>query len=355
MLPLTGAHWSALTTLGEAVPQLPARTLLHAGPPFSGPPPAPVRNAAAQALVFEGAAPDLAAAKGLIDERAYRLSPAQDFGVATPLAQVVSSTMPVFVVGNGPQRGLAPLVEGPPPALRFGSTETACLDRLRATADLAHKLAPFVAERPVSLERIVSQALARGDECHARVGEANVALLTELKGAARDAIDAIAANPGFVLPLLMAASVWMLRASRTAIEAVGGNGEAFGIRLAGHEWRTVPALPPSGPRLPAKEDAIALGAIGDSAVVDFCGLGGQALAKAPTLLAEWAEFLPRDAAERHVIRDPATGIVDVDRVRDRKMPPIVNLAVLDRTGEAGLIGRGAFMTPMELFAPIKGR
>src|SRR5690242_16252715 len=143
ILPLTGARWSALTTLGEAVPELPARTLLHAGPPFPGPPPAPVRNAAAQALVFEGAAADLAAAKALIDERAYRLSPAQDFGVATPLAQVVSPTMPVFVVGDGPERGLAPLVEGPPPALRFGSKETLCLDRLRATANLAHKLAPL--------------------------------------------------------------------------------------------------------------------------------------------------------------------------------------------------------------------
>jgi hypothetical protein len=352
MVPLEGARWSALSTLGAAVPQLPMRTLLHAGPPIVGSPSAPVRNAAAQALVFEGAAADLAATSALVDEGAYRLAPAQDFGVATPLAQVVSPKMPVFVVGDGQERGVAPLIEGPPPALRFGATEPACLDRLRTTAALADKLAPFVETRPIAVERIVAQALGRGDECHARVGEANAALVAELDGADPSAVDAIAANPGFVLPLLMAASVWKLRATGAAIEAVGGNGDAFGIRLADRGWITVPASPPSGSRFPGAENAIALGAIGDSAVIDFCGLGGQALAHAPTLLSEWAAVLPPDAVERPSLLDPATRIVDARRVRQLQMAPIVDLAMLDRAGTAGLIGRGAFMVPLELFASM---
>ena len=56
------------------------------------------------------------------------------------------------------------------------------------------------------------------------------------------------------------------------------------------------------------------------------------------------------AKDRAAILDPATGIVDPARVRKRGMAPIIDLAILDAAGETGLVGRGAYVTPLELFA-----
>jgi hypothetical protein len=94
-----------------------------------------------------------------------------------------------------------------------------------------------------------------------------------------------------------------------------------------------------------------LGAIGDSAVIDFCGLGGQALSAAPLLASEWSAVLPADAlARRERLIDPDTGIVDARRVVASGLAPLINLAIIDRDGAAGLIGRGFYSTPLDLFS-----
>ncbi len=94
-----------------------------------------------------------------------------------------------------------------------------------------------------------------------------------------------------------------------------------------------------------------MGAIGDSAVIDFCGLGGQALAVAPALTREWSGILPADAvARRQSLIEPATGIVDAGRVERSGSSPMINLAIIDEDGVAGLMGRGFYCPPLELFA-----
>jgi hypothetical protein len=167
-----------------------------------------------------------------------------------------------------------------------------------------------------------------------------------------DAADAVRlrANPGFVLPLLMAAAGAALRTHRCNIAAIGGNGVEFGVRHRGESrWRRVRGEAPRGVRFATREAVTALPAIGDSAVVDYCGLGGQALSAAPTVVAEWQELLPADAvARRHTLIDPATGIVDAARVACGGRGPLINLAILDQDG-AGLIGRGFYCPPPELF------
>lgn len=233
---------------------------------------------------------------------------------------------------------------------------------------------------------VIAAALRGGDECHARTGAANAALVsalgasphgtaaaglgggaavatnantagaTDAAGAAGtatldgDVIGYVAGNPGFVLPILMATACWHLRRQADGIAAVGGNGASFGVRLHGAQaWHAVAATPPLGTRLPGREAADPLGAIGDSAVIDFCGLGGQALAYAPQLLEEWRAWLPADAMHRRAqLVDDATGIVSLTRMRAAGLAPIVNLAILDRDGEAGLIGRGSYMPSLAL-------
>lgn len=350
--PFAGAAWRNVVRRSEALPQLGREVLLHAGPPYEGPAPVPVRQAAVQAILFEGLADDAPTARGLLATGAVRLEPAQDHGVATPLAQVVSASMPLAVAGDERQVAFAPLVEGPPPALRFGSTDPAALARLRTVAALGlERLAPLLQSRPVPLAPVIAQALSEGDECHARTGAANQALLDRLDGLAEADRALLAASPGFVLTVLMAASAWRLQGADAPIAAVGGNGVHFGLRLRGERhWRRIPARPPVGTRFAPHAAAPALGAIGDSAVLDLCGLGGQALAAAPALCDEWRATLPADfAARRGQTSDATRGLVDPARVAASGLPPLVNLAVLDASGDSGLIGRGWYAPDPSLF------
>jgi Protein of unknown function (DUF1116) len=351
--PFTGALWVDVLPRAAARPELPARVLLHAGPPFRGAPPAPVVNSAIQALLFEGLASNTAAARDLLLRGAVELQPAQDHGIVTPLAQVVSRSMLLVAVEQQHQIGYAPVIEGPAPALRFGSAAPDCLRRLREVSNWAERVvAPLVRRKPLSIAELIRDAVAAGDECHARTAAANEAMLSRLDGLEPECAANLRASPAFVLTILMAAAAAALRTCRCGIEAIGGNGIDFGVRRRGDRlWHRVPAQAPQGVRFAGQDAADALPAIGDSAVIDFCGLGGQALSAAPLLVAEWSGVLPADAlTRRQDIIDPPTGIVDPERVVRAALSPLINLAILDQGGAAGLIGRGCYAPPASLFS-----
>jgi hypothetical protein len=353
--PFSGAHWSDILPRSAACPELPALVLLHAGPPFRGAPPAPVINSAIQALLFEGLALDVGAARDLLARGGIELRPAQDHGIVTPLAQVVSSSMLLVAVRQQKHTGYAPIVEGPAPALRFGSAAPECLRRLREVSAWSDRaVAPIVRREPLAIEEVIRVAVAAGDECHARTAAANEALVSRLYGLDSGWAASLRSNPTFALTILMAAAAAALRTHCCNIEAIGGNGIDFGVRHRGEQtWVQRPAEAPRGSRFAGLDTAAPLGAIGDSAVIDFCGLGGQALSAAPRLAAEWSAALPADAlTRRHGLIDPHTGIVDPERVARAACAPLINLAILDRDGTAGLIGRGFYSPPVGLFSPL---
>lgn len=149
----------------------------------------------------------------------------------------------------------------------------------------------------------------------------------------------------------MAWAAWKLHVSASEIAAIGGNGVEFGLRRRGEtRWATVPSAPPTGIRFNPQLPVPTLGAIGDSALVDICGYGGQALSHAPTLTAEWAHLLPPDAQSRgSAIVHPVQGVVDPEAVRATGITPIINLAILDERGSAAPIGRGFYIVPLTLF------
>lgn len=360
-----GIFLRGVALLKEAIPGVGDRTLLHAGPPFVGCPiPVPVRTAAIHALLFEGLAKTSGEAADLIDSGRIDLQPAQDWGVVTPLAQVVSPSMPVFIIGNGKRQTFAPLIEGAPPALRFGSPEPECLDKLRLHADFAYReLAPQLREVPVAIATLIERALAEGNDCHTLTDRANLALMDQLQGLSCDYRSLLDQSPGFVLPILMGACAWLLRfgqdasKNRRVIAAAGGNGNDFGIRLIGQsQWITVPAQAPTGHRFAPQEHRPALGAIGDSAVIDFCGLGGQALLWAPALVADWKDLLPDDWRVRpDSILDPDSGVVCPSRVMRQQMPPIVNLALVAADHKGGILGKGFYQPDLSLFCEPQAR
>jgi len=350
--PFSDARWFDVVPRAAARPELSALVLLHAGPPYRGTPPAPVVNSAIQALIFEGLAPDAVAARQLLLQGVVELRPAQDHGIVTPLAQVVSTSMLLVAVELRGQIGYAPLIEGPAPALRFGSTAPECVLKLREVGGRVEgRVAPLVRRAPISIAEVIRAAVAAGDECHARTAAANEAAVSLLHGLDSRCAAGLRRNSAFVLSLLMAAAAAALR-THSDIEAIGGNGVDFGIRRRGaHAWKQSPAEAPRGPHFAGMEAVEPLTAIGDSAVIDFCGLGGQALSAAPLLAAEWRALLPADAlTRREAIVDPHSGIVDPGRIVDANLAPLINLAILDRGGFAGLIGRGFYAVPCGLFA-----
>ena len=342
-----GAVWFDVMPRSIAVAHLPETVLLHAGPPFLGAPPPPVRNAAVQALLFERLANNEFEALRLLSSGKVHLQPAQDHGVATPLAQVVSASMWLMAVRHHAHVGFAAMLEGAPPALRFGSNDRACTDRLRELGRrvTAHVL-PVLHAAPVPLAEIIREAVAAGDDCHSRTSAANRALVHRLcasdagTGLDADTAMTLAAIPAFVLSVLMAGAAAALRHHGSTVAALGGNGIDFGVRLRGSaDWNREPALPPVGELLPGRGGCTVLPAIGDSVLVDFCGLGGQV----------------DDTSLRDALRDPSSGILDPRRIAKggeragAARPPVFNLAMLDADGTAGLIGRGIYRPPTALF------
>ncbi len=348
-----GAYWFDVVPRSVACPSLSPLVLLHAGPPLRGRLPASVHHAAVQALLFEALAIDDAQARAMLADGRVQLQPAQDHGVVTPLAMVVSASMLLVAVKLRDVVCFAPVIEGPAPALRFGSTAPECRQRLQAASTWVQAtIAPVVRQCPVAIDAVIDAALALGDDCHARTGAANDALVAHLAALDTESAATLRANPGFVLTILMAAAAAALGAQRHGIKAVGGNGIEFGVRYHGsHTWRQRPATAPQGMRFAGLDTATPLAAIGDSAVIDLCGLGGQALSAAPLLVADWATWLPSEVAERRqAIIDPHTGMVDPERVISTGQTPLINLAILDESGTAGLIGRGFYMPAIAIFS-----
>lgn len=350
--PFSDSLWIDVVCCEVVMPGVTGKVLLHAGPPLQGAAPAAIRHAAVQALVFERWARNDKEALELLASGEIALRPAQDFDIVTPLAQVVSPSMPLAVVSTGSELGYAPLVESGAPGLRFGSSDANTQGRLRSVTEMGlYQFAAKLRERPVPLGPIIAKALATGDDCHGRTGAANRELMTEMPWINEISRAVIGGNPAFVLPILMAAAKSLLLGAGSEVRSVGSNGQHFGLRLRQEsQWRTVPAAPPIGVRFDERHALRALAAIGDSAVLDFCGLGGQALACAPILQADWQRWLPGDVLQRRAaVVNPETGLVDLRRIAASKTTPLINLAILDHSGDYGLIGRGFYEPDAEQF------
>jgi hypothetical protein len=333
-------------------------------------------NSACVAAVFEGLADDLDTAEAAIRAGEIRLAPAQDHAVVTPLAAVVSASMPLHTVYDA-HRGqvtvFAPINGGSAPAPRLGLRSMEVVAHLRwLNSAVAEALQAGIGEG-VALLPLAAAGLAAGDDCHGRTPAATAALIAELEartpGGLRDArVRAfLAASPSMFLNLWMAATKCLMRradgvAGSSFVTAAGGNGARLGIQVAGlpGRWFTAPATPPRGRPEDGIDPARALPAIGDSAVVDALGLGAMAIHLSPGQTAALGPLLPADAAERRVALTlgghPGFRAFDLRlglsarRVAETGRGPVVGLGILDRTGAGGRLGGGILEMPAAPFA-----
>jgi len=363
-----------VTTAGDALGLAP-RELLHAGPPLrdASRPPEVLMSSAVVTCLYEGWALDQPAAQNLVHAGVLSWHAAQDRGVVVPLATIVSASTPLFEVldEHTGARVWAPVSTVRGPDTRMGFRDVGLGARLahRDSVVAAQWQEILTRTGPLPLFPLAQEGLLQGDDLHSRTTAANNTMVSWLRGdaLARSLADDIEATPLFFLTLWMAACSLALRAAEsnsdtasTLVTRAGGNGETFGVCLASAptEWVQVAATAPQGNLLQnVAQDAAVCGAIGDSAVIDFLGFGGQRLAQSPEPLEVLKEFLPTGYAQLPtqllVAQHPAfisqrVGM-DARTVVATGASPLVALAMIGADGQKGFLGRGVYRPPLALF------
>lgn len=315
--------------------------------------------------LYEGWAADWQDARARLSSGEITMASGLDYGVGVPLAGVVSPSMFLVEIdarlpGSDPR--YAPLLEG--------FTHSGCMG-VRDDGYVVHRrwidcavagwIEQALAERPVGLADILSQALERGDDAHSRCGQGSELLVESLERRRESPGTDVAR---FLRGPLTALPVWMAMASSVLshyeagtspgiITSLASNGVELGVRVSGISgWRTTaaPRLRPVG--------SIATGApmpaIGDSAVVDAMGLGGQ-------LTSERNVVDPAGCLQPRVngllkesgiaLLGGRSAIIDLERASSA--PVRMLMGILDANGQAGRLGAGVADLPRALMARVR--
>jgi len=378
--------WTSIVSAEQAL-KLDDHTILHAGPPFADPRnlPATIRSSIVLSCLYEGWAADEARAEALIKSGKLKILPAQNHGCVTPLAAVItrSSTLVEVADAAGVLKPVWSLLSsGSAPDLRFGTRDPgSLLSMIYRDGELKSLLLKAI-DTPIDLVVVANQALAAGDELHSRTQAATEVLhhmllgrLTALNmdlGSLKKFSNMMRNSPGFFLTLWMAACRLYLSACEgftycSLVSRIGANGENVGLSLGGQpdRWVTSQATPPLGARFPHVNPTLTpSGVVGDSAVIDAMGFGGQMVNNASDVLASLSDYLPSnyDQAGLKIMTGLHTSFhnrrvwsgLDAIKVNKSSVSPLVNIGILAADGIHGLLGRGLYLPPVDLFREASG-
>lgn len=372
--------WNRIETARDVLP-LEDNYLLHAGPPFEEgeQPTIPIFNSACVAAVYENLADSLDEAENMILNGEIKLLPAQDFNVVTPLAAVVSPSMPlqaIYDAHRGSARAFSPINGGNAPAARLGLRSMKVVEHLKwLNSEFAETLAKGLAEG-ISLVPIAKEGLHLGDDCHGRTFHSTKILSEELKARGPEGFinskcsEFLTNCPSLFLNLWMAATKCMLILGENVpksslITSAGANGRKVGIKVSSdpEQWITTVAQPPKGPFDVDVPLSRALGAIGDSALVDIYGLGAMVIHLDSTAYQKMSPYLPTDFQhlQKHLPIGEHIGFSGLDIklgitarcVVELNKSPVVSLGILDNEGLLGRLGGGIYQIPQSLFKEIE--
>lgn len=366
------------------------RTLLHAGPPISwaemcG----PMRGAVIGAILYENWAATAAEAKELASSGGIRFAPCHEWGAVGPMCGIISPSMPLVVVADRAHdtRAFAPFMEaGGARTLRFGafgddvSSGLKWIERVLAPT---LKTAVTAMDGGLALKPIIAQALHMSDDVHNRNTAATLMLLRYVaesllrpgmqKDAVADTLGTLRSDDMFFLSFSMAACKATMDAAHgvpfsSMVTAMARNGVNVGIRVSGlaNEWFSGPADVPVGLYLPGFSEEQANPDIGDSAITETSGLGAFAMAAAPAMV-QFVGGTPQDAlrysremARITITRNPGFTLpaldfvgspvgIDIRKVIDESMRPVINTAIAHKEPGMGIIGAGLVQAPMQCF------
>ncbi|MDO5668234.1 MAG: DUF1116 domain-containing protein [Alcaligenaceae bacterium] len=368
--------WTGLVQLKDIIDDAEEKLILHAGPPFTCREviPAAVKNSMLLAIQYEGWAADKQGAEALFNAGEIKLAAAQDYDAVVPLAGVITPSMYLLEIAdkhNTNNKKYAVLNEGMTLCTRVGVYQEAVIDHLTW---LNQALGAWLAanfKEPVLLAPILQQSLLRNDDGHGRTMAASAILAEVIESwglSDQRAIDFLRGAMAWSLNYWMAMSALILGSFEDFQEGrfitkVGGNGYEFGLQLSNQPgvWLTTAAPAVKGNKESGLEEAEALGAIGDSALVDFLGLGGQVLDIAQFTAKNLIKFIPEDYMTRvHeftmgplALLGGRAAIADYDKILQTDKGPLVVLGMISKSGESGRIGGGVAAVDANLLNQLK--
>lgn len=374
----------------NVVPGMTKTTILHAGPPvtwekMSG----PMKGAVLGAIVFEELAENLEEAEKVAASGEITFSPCHEHDTVGSMAGVTSASMYMHIVENKTYGNIAytNLSEQLSKILRMGANDQSVIDRLVWMRDV---LGPMLKEamelnpEGIDLRLLLSQALHMGDECHNR-NIAGTTLLTQALAPyitqtsfsieeKTEVFDFMASSDYFSGPTWMALAKASLDAAHgiensTIVTTMCRNGVEFGIRVSGipgFTWFTGPAQKVIGPTFAGYTLEDSGLDIGDSAITETYGIGGFAMAAAPAIVplvggtVEEAIGYSKQMLEITTTENPNVTIpnldfmgvptgIDVLKVIETSVLPIINTAIAHKDAGIGMIGAGLTHPPFKVF------
>ena len=372
----------------QAVPRMTETTILHAGPPIEwermcG----PMRGAVIGALIYEGLVKTPSDAEKLAGSGSIVFSPCHHHHAVGPMAGIVSASMPVFTVKNETygNKAYCTLNEGLGKVLRFGAYSDEVIQRLKWMGKI---LAPALCmalkqSKGVNLKNIAAQALQMGDECHNRNVAGTSLFLQEImplllktdlaKEIISEVFEFISGNQHFYLNLSMASSKATMDSAHgieysTIVTAMARNGVEIGIRVSGlgDRWFTAPATQVKGLYFPGFSEKDANRDLGDSTISEIAGIGGFAMAAAPAIVqfvggttADAINYT-REMMEITVTKNRSHAIpvlnfegsptgIDIRKVVETGITPIINTGIAHKKAGIGQIGAGLTRAPLQMF------
>lgn len=381
----TKVRLERVCTAREVTSKVGPRSFLHAGPPIRlDQIPGPMRGAIIGGLLFEGEAKNAAEAEAIIDAGDIEITPCHDAGALGAMAGIITPNMPVVVARSERHTTFAPLNEGTDGAVRYGSYDDKTLARLRWMAtDMVAVLDEAVQDgEPVDLVDLIAEGLRRGDECHNRLIATTANLIVRFapsfirskrEAAAGKVAAFMAGNGHFALPfaISMAKALTLSAADvpgSPVVTAMSANGREFGIRVsgAGDRWFVAPS-PVGEPKLvPGARIEDITPTMGDSMISETAGFGAFAMTAAPAIMS----FVGGTAAQARDFVDEMRSIcagtssrflipveehrgapigIDVHKVREIGVAPVINNGMAHRLPGHGRIGAGITRVPIEPF------
>jgi len=372
----------------DVVPGMAKDLILHAGPPVKwenmcG----PMRGAVIGGIMYEGLASNAKDAEALAASGKIRFEPCHHHNAVGPMAGVMTSSMPVWIIENLTfgNKAYCTLNEGLGKVLRYGAYSDEVLERLKWMSD---ELAPILTAAlklrgNIDMKSLIAQVLQMGDEGHNRNRAGTSLLIRDLapflvmldypKEKIAKVLSFLNTNDHFFLNLTMPSAKCTVDAAAgiegsTIITTMARNGTEFGIKLSGlpGQWFTGPAGVIDGLYLPGFGPEHASRDIGDSVITETSGIGGFAMAAAPAIV-KFVGGSPKDAmnvtlrmyeiceTENDVYQIPVLDFrgtptaIDVRKVVETGILPAINTGIAHKDPGIGMVGAGLVKPPENAF------
>jgi hypothetical protein len=365
------------------------RVLLHAGPPITyAEMTPPMQGSCVGAVLFEEWAPNEEKARELLAHE-VTFTPCHHHDAVGPMGGITSPNMAVVVVENRLRGNMAycTMNEGIGKVLRFGAYDSEVIARLEWMRDV---LGPSLAQAlrltndGIALTPLIARAITMGDEFHQRNIAASALFAKEMapllarteldRSTMADVMQFLSDTDQFFLNLAMAACKSVMDAARaveegSVVTAMTRNGKDFGIRVSGlgDQWFTAPVNTPQGLYFTGYSQDQACPDIGDSSITETFGLGGMSMIAAPGVTrfvgaGGYADALAtsEEMAEIVVGHNPNLPIptwdfqgaplgIDIRRVVETSIAPIINTGIASLEPGVGQIGAGTVRAPLACF------